>query len=131
MTSAQEPTYTRQHGPMEVPLRILRLEDQIGMLKEEAAWHRDDRVAKTLVKEGGLSVVLTLMHAGTALHEHRAVGPVAIQCLAGRMMLHAQERSIELTEGEMAALDGGVAHSVEAMVETAFLVTIAQRSAGR
>lgn len=126
MTSAHEPTYTREHGPMEVPLRILRFEDQIGTLKKEATWHRGDRVAKTLVKEGGLSVVLTLMHAGTALHEHRAEGPVAIQCLAGCMMLHAQERSIELIEGEMAALDGGVPHTVEAVTETAFLVTVAR-----
>ena len=42
------------------------------------------------------------------------------------MTLHAYDTEIELTEGEMAALDGGVVHSVEAVVETAFLLTIAQ-----
>jgi quercetin dioxygenase-like cupin family protein len=105
---------------------VLQFGDEIGILKEEPAWRRGDRVAKTLVKEGGLSVVLMLMHAGTALHDHQAAGPVTIQCLAGRAVLHAEGRSVELTEGEMAALDGGVSHSVEAKAEAALLVTIAQ-----
>lgn len=125
MTSAHEPTYTRQHGPMEVPLQLVRFEDQIGSMKKEPAWEHGERVAKTLVKEGRLRVVLTLMRAGTVLHEHRTEGAVTIQCLAGRMKLHAQGREIELIDGEMAALDSGIEHSVDAVGESAFLVTIA------
>lgn len=126
MTSAHEPTYTRQHGPMEIPIRIVRFDDQIGSLKKEPAWKNGERAAKTLVKEGRLRVVLTLMRPGTALHEHRTEGAVTIQCLDGRIRLQARGRAIELLEGEMAALDSGVEHSVEAITESVFLATIAQ-----
>jgi quercetin dioxygenase-like cupin family protein len=111
---------------MEIALRILRFQDQIATLKKEPAWQQGERVARTLVKQGRLSVVLTLMRAGAALREHRAEGAVTIQCLTGRMILHAHGTSVELTEGEMAALDSGIEHSIDAVSETAFLLTIAQ-----
>ena len=126
MTNAHKPRYRREHGPMEVPLRVVRFEDQIAILRKEPAWEHGQRVAKTLVKEGGLSVLLTLMRSGTALHEHRTEGAVTIQCLAGRMTLNAHGGATELIEGEMVALDRGIEHSVEAATETALLVTIAQ-----
>jgi len=123
--SDETPKYIRAHGPLELPIRVLRFEDQIGMLKREPAWENGKRAAKTLVKEGTLRVVLTLMRAGTELEEHKAAGPVTIQCLEGRVNVHSLKRSIELIEGEMIALDGGVPHSVEAVTESAFLLTIA------
>ncbi len=121
-----EPSYTRLHGPMEVPLRVVQLGNEIATLKQEAAWERGEHTAKTLVKEGGLSVVLVLLPAGGALAEHKTEGPATIHCLTGQMTLHAQGREIELREGEMASLDGGVAHRVDAGTETALLVSIAR-----
>ncbi len=123
--SEHQPTYTREHGPLATPLRVLRFEDQIGTLKKEPAWTRGERVAKTLVKEGSLRVVLTLLPVGAELHEHKAEGAITIQCLAGRFTVHAEGRVIELIEGEMIALDGGIAHAVRAVSESAFLLTIA------
>ncbi|MGI8554440.1 MAG: cupin domain-containing protein [Dehalococcoidia bacterium] len=123
--SEHEPTYTRQHGPLQVPVRVLRFEDQIASLQKEPAWQRGERAAKTLVKEGRLRVVLTLMRAATELHEHKTEGATTIQCLSGRMKVNSLGRSIELIEGEMIALDGGVPHAVEAIGESAFLLTIA------
>ena len=126
MTSAHEPAYIREHGPLEVPLRIVRLEDQIAEVKKEAAWEHGERSAKTLVKEGGLSAVLIVMRAGTALHEHKAEGPATIHCLAGRIELDAYGRMVELAPGELASLDSGVRHSVKAITEAAILVTLVQ-----
>jgi len=110
---------------MQVPLRVVRFEDEISALKKEAAWARGERVARTLVKEGGLGAVLSLMPAGTALNEHRAEGAATIQCLAGLIRLRTEGGEIELTEGELAALNSGVNHSVAAVTESAFLLTIA------
>jgi hypothetical protein len=68
MTEAHEPAYVREHGPLEVPLRHVRLNDELASLKRQPAWERGERVAKTLVKEQGLNAVLTAIHAGAALH---------------------------------------------------------------
>jgi len=125
MPDAHKPTYIRQHGPMQIPLRIVRFEHETDALQKEPAWTRGERVARTLVKEGGLAAVLTLMPAGTALTEHRAEAAATIQCLAGRIKLRAEGGEIELMEGELAALNSGVNHSVAAVTESAFLLTIA------
>lgn len=120
----REPDYVGRHGPLETPLRVVRFEDEIEGLRAEPAWARGDRVGRTLVKEGGISTVLTLMKAGTRLHAHRAEGALTLQCLIGRIVFSALERRIDLGPGEMTALDSGIEHSLEAIEESAFLLTI-------
>ncbi len=129
-----QPAYIRAHGPLEVPLRVIRLQSHIATLQAERAWREGDRVAQTLVKEGGLRVVLTLMRAGARLQPHATAGAVTIHCVQGRLRLlspgHTGDlsHSVELIAGELAALDTGLPHTVEAIADCAFLVTIAQQS---
>jgi quercetin dioxygenase-like cupin family protein len=126
MTSEREPAYIREHGPLEAPLRILRLDDQIAEVQQEPAWQHGERAGRTLVKEGGLSAVLTVMRAGTDLPEHHTEGPVTIHCLSGRIELSAGGRSAEIGPGELAALDSDVRHSLKALTDSAFLITLAR-----
>lgn len=126
-----QPAYIREHGPMQVPLRIVRLASEIESLMAEPAWQHGDRVARTLTKESVLRAVLTVMRAGAKLEPHTADGAVTIQCVQGRMHLitPAEDGSLshadELIAGELAVLDRGLAHSVEAVDECAFLLTVA------
>jgi quercetin dioxygenase-like cupin family protein len=127
--SAQEhtPAYVREHGPLQTPLRVVRFANEITSLKQDPAWQSGERAARTLVKEGRLRAVLTLMRAGMRLHDHKTDGAVTVHCLQGRMQLQtAIGHPLELIEGELVALDAGVTHSVEALTECAFLVTLAQ-----
>jgi quercetin dioxygenase-like cupin family protein len=120
------PTYVREHGPLETPLRLARLSEEIASLKLEPAWQRGERVARTLVKEGHLRAVLSLLPTGASLQEHQADGPVTVHCLQGRMRLQTPVApAVTLSAGELVALDAGVRHSVEALDDTAFLVTLA------
>jgi quercetin dioxygenase-like cupin family protein/hemerythrin-like domain-containing protein len=123
---ARNQDITRQHD--ETSVRLTRFEDAIAEMKQEPAWLRGDRTARTVVKESGLSVVLTIMKAGAELQAHRADGSLTIQCLSGHVRFFALQRRIELWPGDMAALAGGVEHSVEAEEESAFLLTIAAAS---
>jgi len=124
--TTHQPEYVRQHGPLEVPLRHVRLHEQIAELKSEETWERGEaRVAKTLVKEHGLSVVLMALHAGTTVPEHQAAGAVTVHCLEGRVLVATPERQVEIGSGDMVALDGRVPHGVTAREESALLVTLA------
>jgi quercetin dioxygenase-like cupin family protein len=123
--TTHQPEYVREHGPMEVAVRQVHLDKETAELKTEPAWKRGDRVAKTLVKEQGLNVVLMLMKAGTTIHEHKTEGPATINCLAGSIDLKAHGETIRLGPGELVAMDGGVSHSVYAKDESALLVTLA------
>jgi quercetin dioxygenase-like cupin family protein len=121
------PAYVQEHGPLEIPLRLVRFDECIAALRLDPGWQRGERVAHTLVKEGLRRAVLTLLPAGAQLQEHQAGGAATIQCLQGRLRVQtAVAPPMDLGAGELVALDAGVRHSAEAITECAFLVTLAQ-----
>ncbi|HZQ34757.1 MAG TPA: cupin domain-containing protein [Dehalococcoidia bacterium] len=120
------PEYIREHGPLQTDLRQVRLADELRTLHQEPAWQRGERAARTLVKQGDLRVVLTAMRSGTSLKEHSAEGALTIYCVDGRMQVSAAGCTLDLQPGDLIALDGGVQHSVDATLDCAFLLTIAQ-----
>ena len=101
---------------------LLREQEQ---LRQEESYRGGDRNAKTLVKEHGLRIVLTVMRSGARLQEHTTAGALSVQTLAGQIRLHAGQDAVDLPVGHIVALDGNVSHAVEAVGESAFLLTIA------
>lgn len=119
------PAYVREHGPLEIPVRVLQFASEIAQLKREPGWQHGNRLAKTLAKEGPLTVVLSVMRAGARAQEHRAAGPVTLQCLEGTLRLHHAGHPLELVAGEMVVLDAGIPHSHEALTDCTVLLTLA------
>ena len=107
------------------PTLTFDLAAELKQLRQEESYRDGDRNARTLVKEGGLRIVLTALKDGARLREHSAPGPVAVQTLDGRVRLHAADETVDLPVGGLLALDGNVVHDVEALEESAFLLTIA------
>ena len=64
------------------------------------------------------------MKAGTRMGEHRAEGRISIHTLQGRICVHLRDQKLELPAGRLLALDCGLHHDVEALEESAFLLTI-------
>jgi quercetin dioxygenase-like cupin family protein len=95
-----------------------------AQLRAEETWSRHRHNAKTLVKEGDLRVVLMTLGCGTRIDEHRAPGRTAIQTLSGRIRLHLPEQTVELPAGRLLAIAARVPHDVEALEDSAFLLTI-------
>jgi quercetin dioxygenase-like cupin family protein len=101
------------------------LAKEIEQLREEESWQRETgRSSKTLVKQQDFRIVLVLMKADTRMSEHRAEARISIHALRGRMRVHLQGHKIELTAGQLLALDCGLRHDVESLEESAFLLTI-------
>ena len=53
------------------PALTFDLGPEIEQMRHEAAWQQGDRNARTLVKQPGLRIVLTLMKGGARLRDHR------------------------------------------------------------
>lgn len=87
------------------------------------------RRAEILVKLDRLRVVLVTMNAGIELHEHTAPGPITIQTLRGRMAITVGSGEVMLDAGAMIAIVADAAHSVRAVEDGAFLLTIGYPSA--
>lgn len=103
-------------------------DDQI--LRRGDPYHREGHAARTLVREDDLRVVLIAMRAGARLAEHTAGATVMIHALAGQLRLHVAQgdRIVQLEPGRVLVLERGVAHDVEALVDSTLLVTLGWRS---
>jgi quercetin dioxygenase-like cupin family protein len=116
-----------QRPPHELsgPVTVLRLLEEAQALRQEPAWQQNDRNAKTFVKEADLRLVLTTLKQGAIVKEHRAPGTATVQTLSGRIRLRLPGQSIELPAGELVVLERDLPHDVEALEESAFVITIA------
>ena len=100
------------------------LPKEIEQLKGEDAW-RSGRNARTLIKTPDLRIVLTVLRANARVDEHRVNGTVAIHTVSGHTCIHAGDRKFDLPAGHLLALAEDLPHDVEAVTDSAFLVTIA------
>jgi quercetin dioxygenase-like cupin family protein len=97
---------------------------ELEQLHREPGWSSGQN-AKTLVKYEDFRVVLTALKAQARLPGHQTKGRISIQTVAGHIQVRAQGRTFDLPVGRLLALDQGLPHDVEALEESAFLLTIA------
>ncbi len=97
---------------------------EISALRDEPAW-ASGRNAKTLVKYPDLRIVLTVLKRGAVVREHQAAGRISVQTVAGHLRMQAGEHLCDLPTGSVLVLDRCVAHNVDALEDSAFLLTIA------
>jgi quercetin dioxygenase-like cupin family protein len=100
---------------------------ELQKLKKAPSWQRESgRSSETLVKYGEFRIVLVRMKPGSYMSHHRAEGPISIQAIHGKIRVHLPEDRIEELEvSDLLTLDRCLEHDVEALEESAFLLTIA------
>ena len=113
----------RAPGALENPMLAFDLTAEIEHLRQETGWQAG-RNSKTLVKRADFRVVLTVMQSGARLHEHKAPGPISVQTVAGHIRMHAGKKLFDLPVGNLLSLERDIAHDVEALEDSAFLLTI-------
>jgi quercetin dioxygenase-like cupin family protein len=100
---------------------------ELKKLEEAPSWQRESgRSAETLVKYEEFRIILVRMKPGSYMSHHRAEGPISIHGLQGKIRVHLpDDRMEELKQGDLLTLDRGLEHDVEALEDSAFLLTIA------
>ena len=92
---------------------------------EQLAGPTQDRRGETPVRQGGLSVVLAHLRRGLAVQEHSAPGAVTLQVLRGRVRVKLGEGTLDAGAETLVAFDARVRHAVEAVDDSALLLTLA------
>ncbi len=70
--------------------------------------------------------MLVRMKPASYMSHHRTEGPISIQVLRGQVRVHLPEDRMEdLKQGDILTLERCLEHDVEALEESAFLLTIA------
>jgi len=107
------------------PVLAFDLPAEIERLHQESGWIGGERDGKTLVKEPDFHIVLTAMKSGARLAQHKAAARVSIQVLSGHLSVSAHDQTMELPAGHLLVLDRNIPHDVVALVDSAFLLTLA------
>jgi quercetin dioxygenase-like cupin family protein len=114
------------------PLLQIDFERELQQLRREDSWQRETgRSSKTLAKYPDFRIVLILMKSGTRMQQHGAEGRISIQPLKGQVRIHLADGKVTLSTGHLLVLDCGVLHDVEALEETALLLTISWQKGRR
>jgi quercetin dioxygenase-like cupin family protein len=104
---------------------LIDLSDAAINLRAIAEDH-EDRRAVTLIRESGMHVVLVSLKRGAVLREHAAPGPATVQVLDGHVRIDLGDDHIDASFGRLVAFDAGVRHEVEALEDSALLLTLSQ-----
>jgi len=97
-------------------------------IKQEASWKDSDRNSITVFKTEGMRIVLIGLHKGAEMIKHKAEGIISVQVLEGQIKFSTDIQSVELDKGQMLTLHERIPHSVLAIKETFFLLTLATSS---
>jgi quercetin dioxygenase-like cupin family protein len=121
-----EATRQRPEGdrPIDAALVTIDLPQLIKQIKNESSWKDSKRNAITVFKTNGLRIVLIALHEKTEMARHTADGIISVQVLEGRLQFNTDSQSVELGKGEMLALHEAIPHSVFAIEESIFLLTL-------
>ncbi len=95
--------------------------------RETEFYSRDGHTARTLVRSSDLRIVHVAMKERSRLAEHRANDTASVQVLSGRVKVRFDEHDLEVAMGQLLVIEAGARHDVEAIVESALLVTFGWR----
>ncbi|HTE85597.1 MAG TPA: hypothetical protein VK821_12780, partial [Dehalococcoidia bacterium] len=112
------------------PVMPFDLAAELESLHRERSWTAGERNGKTLVSEPDFRVVLIAMHAGTRLTEHEADARLCMQTVEGHLRIQLPGRVVDLPATHLLALERNVPHEVEAIEDSALLLTLAWPVAG-
>ena len=124
---ANEATPLRPEGDrvLNAPLVEMNLTNLIAQVKQEKTWGDSDRNSITIFKSDTIRLLLMGLHQGAELKPHTAKGEITVQVIEGKINFNTKQHSALLEKGQMVALQANIEHSVVALTETFFLLTLA------
>ena len=114
----------QQDHPIAAPLVTIDLPALLKQVKEESSWKDSKRNAITVFKTNSFRIVLIALHEGAEMARHIADGIISVQVLEGEIQFNTDLQSVQLTQGQMLTLHERIPHSVLALKETIFLLTL-------
>ena len=99
------------------------LAEEMADSEQKKPWPRG-HFAKTLFKKSDFRIVLIMMENASIMKEHHADGTISLQVLKGAIRFTVQGKAHDLRANNVLTLGASIKHEVEALEESAFLLTI-------
>ncbi len=122
-----ESTELRPEGSrvMDAPVVTIDMPDFLRQIKEEPTWKNSDRNAMTIYKTAEMRMVLIALHEDAVIEKHLANGVISVHVLDGEINFIVNGESHNLKTDQVIALHRKVPHTVAAIKESVFLLTVA------
>lgn len=109
----------------QVPALDWDISHEIEQLYRCGEWQNGTN-RKQLIRFSDFHISLTAMKADARIGLHMNSGRISVQTVDGHIRMHAGSETFDLPKGRMLVLDRSVPHDVEALADSAFLLTVAQ-----
>ena len=119
------PQRSSEDSTLNTPLVEMDLDNFITHIKQETTWATNDHSSVTIFKSRSMRIVLVGLHENSELKKHTANGIISVQVLEGKINFTAEQKTVSLEKGQMIALQDKIPHSVVAVQESFFLLTLA------
>ena len=101
------------------------LKDELEKLRNQESWQRSTgRSSRTLGEISRFSYRPCPYETRLKMNKHHVDGRVSLQLLQGRARVRLPDQDVEIRAGDLLALEYGLHHLVEALEESAFLISI-------
>ncbi len=123
---SNEATPQRPEGDrmLDAPMVEMDLNKLMAQIKSEAPWEKADHNAITIFKSDLMRIVMMGMHENAELKTHTANGTISVQVIAGNIHFTANDHTTSMEAGQMLVLHEKIPHSVVALKESFFLLTL-------
>lgn len=123
---SNEATPLRPEGErvLNAPLVEMDLNKFIEQVKSETIWADSDRNSITIYKSETVRIVLIGLREDAELKPHQANGVISVQVLDGKLNFSTAQESVSIEKGQMIALQENITHSVKALTDCFFLLTL-------
>jgi quercetin dioxygenase-like cupin family protein len=116
-------TTSLKDGTMIDKLAQFDLPQEIADSEQKKPW-QSGHYAKTLFKKHDLRIVLIVMENVARMKEHHADGTLSVQVLKGQIRFSVNGKPHDLKIGDLITLSASIRHEVEALQDSAFLLTL-------
>jgi quercetin dioxygenase-like cupin family protein len=126
MQPEKAPDKAPQQSPIIMPARSteFNLGEELEALRQSEEWETGI-ARKVLVRYPDFQITLRRMKASSRIPQHHNPGRICVQTVLGHIRMHADGKLFDLPQGKMLVLDRAITHDVEAIEESAFLLTVA------
>jgi quercetin dioxygenase-like cupin family protein len=115
--------FLAQHEMVEVTIA-----DEIRRVRAMSKWSGGNRHVESLVKGDGINVALVMLKKGARLDEHSNKSPFSVQVVEGSIAFIASGERRVLGPGRILAARRELPHAVEALEDSAFILTLGGES---
>jgi len=106
------------------PLLIFDLPSLMEKIIPEDSWQKNKRNSITLLKSENMRLVLIALSSGEEIDFRQSDNLISLQLMKGEVEFYTENKTVILKQGQLLTLHENIQHSLVAIGETIFLLTV-------